>query len=179
MAMKITLDHNCILDLENRTEVGLLVEAIVLNKSNQCFVVNIGASEMRKKGVRPDNYQRFEELLLAARIDHLPRLNPIAIWDLTFWDTCVWADDGMIRLSQDIELALFGDVEQMDIAKEGLDSLTGRKWVNRQCDIHTMWCHIQNGNEVFLTTDANFTKKTKLQRLIVLGAGRICHPRNL
>jgi len=51
--MKITLDHNCIIHLVNQTEIGTKVKAIISDKGNECFVVNIGASEMREKGVRP------------------------------------------------------------------------------------------------------------------------------
>jgi hypothetical protein len=177
--MKITLDHNCIINLENGTEIGRRVAAIVSAEGNQCFVVNIGASEMRQKGVAPDHYEKFEELLESARIAHLPRLNPMGIFDVTFWDRCVWADDEMIKLSNAIEAVLFPGVPNVDIATEGLDSPAGRKWLNRLCDVHSMWCHIQNGNEVFLTTDTNFTKKTKLARLIALGARKINHPNEL
>jgi hypothetical protein len=177
--MKITLDHNCIIYLERRTEIGLLVKSIVENPSNECFVVNIGASEMRARGIRPDSYERFEELLVAARIDHLPRVNPMLIFDVTFLDMCVLASDKMIQLAQDIESVLFCNAPAIDIANEVMDSPVWRKWLNRICDVHSLWCHIQNGNEVFLTTDGNFTKETKLPKLIALGAGRICHPAQL
>lgn len=177
--MRITLDHNCIIHLEQRTEIGLQVAAIVANTSNQCFVVDIGASEMRAKGVRPEHYERFEELLAAARIEHLPRLNPMLILDVTFWDRCILASNEMILLAQNIESILFGNARPIDIAQEGLDSPAGGTWLNRICDVHTMWCHIHNGNEIFLTTDKNFRKETKLPKLIALGAGRICHPSEL
>jgi hypothetical protein len=58
---------------------------------------------------------------------------------------------------------------------EGLDSLIGTKWLNRLCDAHSLWCHIHYKNELFLTSDGNFMKKTKLPRLLALGAGRICN----
>lgn len=177
--MKITLDHNCIIHLENRTDIGRKVEEIVVNQNNQCFVVNIGASEMRQNGIVPEHYERFEELLNFARIAYLPRLDPMGIFDVTFWDRCVFADDEMIKLSDDIEAILFPNQRTADIAGAAIDSPEGRKWLNRLCDVHTMWCHIKYGNEVFLTTDSNFTKPTKLPRLIALGAGRICHPENL
>ena len=87
--MKITLDHNCIINLMNQTDIGARMSAILSNKKNECFVVNIGASEMREKGVRPDHYEKFEELLELAGIANLPRLNPMMILDVTFWDRCV------------------------------------------------------------------------------------------
>jgi hypothetical protein len=174
--MKITLDHNCIINLMNPTDIGTRISAILSNKNNKCFVVNIGASEMRKKGVRPDHYEKFEELLELAGIANLPRLNPMMIWDVTFWDRCVWADDGMIKLAADIDNILFGKAQKVDIVLEGLDSSAGRKWLNRLCDVHSMWCHIFYKNDVFLTTDVNFLRETKMPKLIALGAGRICPP---
>lgn len=177
--MRVTLDHNCIINLERRTEIGGLVEKIVANPSNDCFVVNIGASEMRKRGVRPDKYERFEQLLATVGIDHLPRINPMILLDVTFIDRCVWSSDETIQLAKDIESALFSNANKISIENGGIDSLTGRKWLNRTCDIHSLWCHIQNGNDVFLTTDGNFMKDTKLPKLIALGAKRICHPKDI
>jgi hypothetical protein len=177
--MKITLDHNCIIDLENRTATGKKIEEIVSHPSNKCFVVNIGASEMRQRGVLPDHYEKFEELLKSAGVEYLPRLDPMGVFDVTFFDKCVFADDEMKKLSTEIESVLFPDQSNVDVATLGLDSPEGKKWLNRLCDVHTMWCHIKYGNEVFLTTDANFKKQTKLPKLVALGAGRICHPNEL
>lgn len=177
--MRITLDHNCVIHLENRTEIGGRVKGIVSDASNECFVVNIGASEMREKGVRPDQYEKFEELLVSAGIGHLPRLNPMMIWDVTFWDRCVWAEEDTIALATSIEAALFSEAKTIDISSESIGSPNWTKWLNRQCDIQGMWSHIQNRNAIFLTTDDNFTKETKLPKLLELGAGRVCHPYNI
>ena len=177
--MKVTLDHNCIIHLTNQTAIGKQVEAIVLDVQNQCFVVNIGASEMWERGVRPDRYDKFEELLETAGVAHLPKLNPLMIFDLTFWDRCVWDSEETKRLADEIEATLFGNSQRVDIAAVGLDSPAAKKWVNQMCDIQGMWCHIQNGNDIFLTTDGNFSKESKLPKLLALGAGRICHPSEL
>jgi len=177
--MKITLDHNCIINLMNQTDIGVRMSAILTNKKNECFVVNIGASEMLEKGVRPDHYEKFEELLELSGIANLPRLNPMMILDVTFLDRCVLVDDGMIKLSADIDNVLFGKAQKIDIVLEGLDSSAGRKWLNRLCDVHSMWCHIYYKNDVFLTTDGNFVRETKMSKIIALGAGRICHPNML
>lgn len=177
--MKITLDHNCIIDLVEQTDTGKAIQVILSDKDNNCFVVNIGASEMRERGVRPDHYGRFEELLGAAGIAHLPRLNPMMRPNVTFLDRSVLASDEMMKLAEAIEEVLFGGASKINIASVGLDSPAGRTWLNRQCDVHGMWCHISNRNEVFLTTDGNFRKTTKLPKLIELGASRICSPEEL
>lgn len=177
--MNITLDHNCIIHLENRTQVGTKIAEIVADKNNECYVVNIGASEMRKMGIRPDNYDKFEELLTVAGVAHLRRLNPMAFWGITFWDRALWTDDVMKQQSDAIYNVLFGTSKVIDPTSIDLDSNSGHEWINRICDVQGMWCHIQNRNDVFLTTDENFSKKMKLSRLVTLGAKRICHPNQL
>ena len=67
----------------------------------------------------------------------------------------------------------------MDSAKVELNSQRGRKWLNKMCDVQSMWCHIHNGNDLFVTTDRNFRKKSKLPKLVKLGAGCIVHPNDL
>ena len=85
----------------------------------------------------------------------------------------------MIKLSDQIREVLFGNSPRIDIAALGVDSPLGKKWRNQECDVQSMWCHIQNKNEVFLTTDRNFAKKTKLPKLIALGAGAVSQPCDL
>ena len=166
--MKITLDHNCIIDLLKENAKGAKIKTLISSGACDCYVVDIGASEMIERGVCPDRYDTFEQLLFTAGIAHLPRLSPMFIPDVTFVDKSVSALSETIALANNIEDILFGNARP--------DS---RKWLNRLCDVHTMWCHIQNGNQVFLTSDKNFMKQTKLQRLLDLGAGRICRPTDL
>lgn len=110
--MKVTLDHNCIINLENGTAIGNDVSRIISDPNSQCYVVNIGASEMREKGVRPDRYDKFEELLCSAGIDQLPRLDPMMIFNVTFWGRCAWGSEETIKLSEDIENVLFRNLPQ-------------------------------------------------------------------
>ncbi|MGY0588423.1 MAG: hypothetical protein ACW7DY_22285 [Paraglaciecola chathamensis] len=177
--MKITLDHNCLINLANNTAVGRQVRKIVDSPETECFVVNIGASEMRERGVLPNHYDLFEKFLTGIGLYDLKRINPLAIIDVTYWDHSVRASDGSIELLNDIELILFPNILDGNIADEGIDSKFGRKWLNRICDIHSMWCHINNGNDIFLTADKNFMKKTKLPHLIELGANSIMHPNDV
>lgn len=176
--MKLTLDHNCVIDLVKQTATGAFVRNAAENPAHQCLVVNIGASEMRARGVEAGRYDKFEELLTEAGIPHLSRLDPMGMWDITFWDRCVWADDNTVKLSDEIETILFG-AKLTGMPPGGIDSPEGKKWLNRLCDAHSLWCHIHYKNDVFLTSDANFTKETKLPRLLAIGTGRICSPQDL
>ena len=177
--MKITLDHNCIIDLHRATAVGDKIKEIVRNPQYQCFVVNIGASEMLPLGVTPENYSAFDELLASVGIADLPRLNPMGIWNVTFWDHCIWADDKTSADADAIEQILFSlDTGAPAPDQDTEDDLTAKR-LNQLCDVHTMWCHIHYGNDVFCTSDKNFHKASKCPKLIALGAKAVKMPADL
>lgn len=177
--MKLTLDHNVIIDLANGAANVARMREVLANGECQAYVVEIGASEMRQRGIRPDRYDLFEELLEEAGIHSLPRLTPMMIWDVTFWDHGLWSDDAMSNRATEIEQALFGESPPIDITSEPDTSPKFATWLNRICDVHTMWCHLHYANDVFVTSDRNFHKATKLPRLLTMGAGRICRPEEL
>lgn len=169
--MKVTFDHNCLIHLENGGEIGACIRSAINDPIHEYFVVNVGASEMQPFGVRPDNYGAFEELLTRIGIAHLRRLDPIGIWDVTFWDRCVFGGSDDEKLLQSIQAILFPPD-----AVAGTAQAVERKRLNRLCDALSMWCHISYRNDAFLTTDENFFKATKHRMLVELGAGVICHP---
>jgi hypothetical protein len=170
--MNITFDHNCLIHMENGGPIADKIRTLLANPEHQCFVVNVGASEMQRFGVRPDNYLAFEQFLARLGVADLPRLDPIGIWDVTFLDNCLFCGDKDEALFEAIKAALFPDWAQ----SIELGTSDERGNLNKLCDALTMWCHISYGNDVFLTTDSNFSKATKLPRLLELGAGQILHP---
>lgn len=175
--MKVTLDHNCLIDVEQRTREGLSVLNVVNSKRHQCFVVNIGASELRERGIRPDNYALFEQFLAGLDLIGLARLNPIGLIDISFIGYCVIASAEMVKLANDIENILFpNSIEQDTLIDSPPYHPIGRKRLNQICDVYSMWCHIHYENEIFLTSDENFHKSTKRDRLISLGAANIMKP---
>jgi hypothetical protein len=173
--MKLTLDHNVIIDLANRSSNAVQLRQAIGTGTHEAFVVEIGASEMRQRGIKPDRYDLFEQLLEEAGIDAAaPRLSPMLHWDVTFWDHALWVDDDMSAQAKRIEDILFGESMAIDITGEPDDSPKVAAWLNRLCDVQTVWCHLRSGNDVFVTSDRNFLKATKLPRLLALGAGRVC-----
>lgn len=177
--MKLTLDHNVIIDLAKNSSNTLRLREALANEEHQAYVVDIGASEMRQRGIRPDRFDLFEGLLDEAGIRTLPRLMPMMIWEVTFWDHALWPDDAMMSSATNIEQVLFGKSPRIDIANTAEESPQFSAWVNRKCDVHTMWCHLHYKNEIFVTSDRNFHKSTKIPRLLEMGAGRISKPEEL
>jgi hypothetical protein len=177
--MNFTLDHNVIIDLAKGSANTTRLREVLAGTQHQGYVVKIGASEMRRRGIRPNRYDLFEELLEDAEIDSLPRLTPMMIFDVTFWNHGLWSDEGMSSRATEIEEILFGKSPIIDITGESFDSPKFAKWLNRICDVHTMWCHLHNSNDIFVTSDCNFHKATKLPLLLKMGAGKICRPEDL
>ncbi len=138
----------------------------------------MGASELRQRGIKPNHYYLFEQLLQQAGIDSLPRLAPMMIWDVTFWDHGLWCDEQMAERAKQIEDILFGESPAIGIPAD-LDGPSAAAWLNRICDVQTMWCHVHYQNDIFVTSDGNFHKTTKLPRLLALGAKRIVRPDEL
>lgn len=177
--MKATLDHNVVIDLANGSQNVSRLRQQIASGALQAYVVEIGASEMRQRGIRPDRYDLFEDLLREAGLAQVPRLAPMMIWDVTFWDHSLCSDEEMAASVTQIEEILFGESPAIDIAVEPEDSPKVASWLNRICDIQSMWCHLYYRNEIFVTSDRNFHKATKMHRLLSLGAGRIARPEEL
>ena len=177
--MKLTLDHNVVIDLVVESARVARLRDVLAAQSHQAHVVEIGASEMRQRGIKPDRYDLFERLLVQAGLNDVPRLAPMLIWDVTFWDHALWCDDEMQGQAKQIEGILFGDSQPIDITNEPEGSPKLAAWLNRVCDVQSMWCHLHYKNDIFVTSDGNFHKATKLRRLLALGAGRIARPEEL
>lgn len=173
--MKATLDHNVIIDLAIQAPRVARIRDAIEAGACQPSVTEIGASEMRKRGVKPDRFDLFEELLAEAGLSSARRLSPMMRFDVTFWDHCLWTDDAMEAEAAQIDQILFGDSKHIAQPAEIDDSPESAAWLNRLCDVQTMWCHIKSDSDVFVTSDGNFFKATKLPRLLQLGARKI-HP---
>lgn len=158
--MKLTLDHNVVIDFAlNSPRIEKLREVLVTG-THQAHIVEIGASEMRQLGIKPDRYDLFEQLLAQGGLSDLPRLAPMMIWDVTFWDHSLWCDETMQGESREIERILFGDSLPIDINEELENSPKLADWLNRVCDVQSMWCHLHYKNDIFVTSDNNFHKAT-------------------
>ena len=124
------------------------------------------------RGIKPDRYDLFEQLLAEGGIDDLPRLAPMAIWDVTFWDHALWCDEEMQSQANQIEGILFGDSQPIDITNEAEGSPKLAAWLNRICDTSSPCGVISTTRtDIFVTSDGNFHKATKLPRLLALDAG--------
>lgn len=191
--MRITLDTNCLVDLE--LEEGAYADLQRIVASHNDGITNIAipgicASERLKGGSFADSFDGFRERLRRISRREFEILRPPCYLDITYLDWSVLGGEGTLDLERQIHDVLFpahefsweGQARSMELDPDGAfighhkESL---KWRNRKCDVLSLWCHIFYGNDVFITTDRNFHKRSKKPLLIGLGAKRICRPSEL
>ncbi len=184
--MKVTLDTNCIIDLEENRPAAPFVKTLIdlhNNRSINLRVVAISASERKPNGIYASNFAEFQQKIAAVGLEDIEILHPIAYLDVTFLDWCLLADDQMVQLERKIHEVLFPSID-FDYGeyckKQGLDpdnsGEMGQTWRRAKCDVQALWSHINAGGDIFVTSDRNFRKQTKKHRLIALGAGDILTP---
>jgi hypothetical protein len=179
-----TFDISCIDAIdEGRAEVQfirMLADAHTAGKANVALVA-LSVAGKHQAGSYFDDFDAFRDHLAALDLAHLEILKPMACFDISFPDWCIEADDAMAALEKQIHDILFPQSEFTwgDYCEEnGMDpSFSPRDdWRRFKCDVQSMWAHIQNKRDVFVTIDDNFNKPGTKSALIGLGAGHIEHP---
>jgi hypothetical protein len=170
------LDTNAIIDLEeNRPAATSLRELVSLHLERKITLcISAIAAAERDQDLdsnREPDFSRFESKLANIGLASLELLNPTMHWGVTFWDHCVFAEEGDM-LEVHLRDMLFPGVDVSAMIDPARDR-RHPKALNALCDVFSMWCHIRNGGDVFVTSDSNFHKATKKQRLIALGARQI------
>ena len=184
--MNVTLDTNCIIALEeNRDEAGDLRRIVqsATGRTLRLRVVAISASEWQANGGISDSFCDFDEKIAKVGLQDADVLLPPCIWDVTYWDHCIWATEKDWKEAEKIHRLLFPTCpfEYEDYCQcFGLDSTApsaDRKWRNRVIDTLAFWTHIYNGSGVFVTSDNNYHRLQKKPTLVRLGSGEILRPR--
>jgi hypothetical protein len=142
-------------------------------KRIQLRVVAIAAADRVVGGRIAEDFSDFLAFLGRLGISDAEILLPFAICDITHLDHAILASEADEQLEAEIWGILFPNCP---VACPSSGSSDVGKWLNRKCDSMSMWCHIHYDGDMFVTSDWNFHKPTKIQRLIALGAGRILKP---
>lgn len=169
---KFTLDTNCLIDVEERRAGAKAVRALADAHAAgmaEVAVVAIAASEKQKDGKQLQNFADFEARLSALQLGHLEILNPMLYGGITFWDHSLWVSEPMVVLEKAIHEILFPTIKYLPEHVEARDDDL-RKWRNAKCDVQAYWAHVYGERDIFVTTDANYYKATKMPRLLAFGA---------
>jgi hypothetical protein len=191
--LSLTLDTNCILALDAlkndpsspRKAEAELVQKIVdahLRQEARVAVVAISASERQSGKTYLESFSDFEKRLASLNLEQLHVLNPMAYFDITFFDNCLFCDEEMEELERKIHLTLFPAIQfdwQEYCAANGIsetpETPDGR-WRNAKCDVQAFWSHVWHKQDVFVTSDQNFQTQSKKEQLLLLAGGHIATP---
>lgn len=181
---KVTLDTNCIIDLEDERPAAPYIRKLVELNNRGIISLRlpaISASERRKDKTYSDTFKDFEIKIDKLGLSHLEMLYPPCYFDITYWDCSLLVDDD--TLEESIHRILFPAIEFLHsdyCSVRGLDpkSDNDRPWRNAKCDVLAMWSHIHYDGDIFVTSDNNFHIKQKKAALIDFGAKQIDYPRD-
>ncbi len=186
--MRVTLDHNCIIAVENNeAEAPSIGRLVQMHEQGliELRLVAVGASERLRDHSYAQSFAVFQERVDQLGLGDLSVLKPICRWDICYWDHSVLADELMVDLESRIHAALFSCIEfewrtfcaARHICPNSPPPKQMHKWRNAKCDDLSLWCHIHYGGDVFVTADNNyFVKGRPRPSLTQLGAGHVFTP---
>jgi hypothetical protein len=181
--LKLTLGHNCIIDLDEdrQPQASCLRELLALYDAGSLQIRLTAVSAAEKPDGKPHltNLGEFQQRLGTLGIERLELLKPIAYLGIAFLDWCVLGGGELSQLDERIHKSLFPDLpiklaEYIELCTDQDSVKLERDWRNKKCDVLSMWCHIYYGGDIFVTSDKNFFKK--LPPLLEIGVGDILRP---
>lgn len=182
--MKITLDTNCLFDVEERRqgfENIVKLNELHIHGKIELRIPAISASEKKMNDTRTTQFDQFTNYLSDIGLEKTELLFPFLIWDITFWGKSVWASEEMVDLEKSIHNVLFSNIPYSPYNPDEveIESKAYKKWRNSRCDSIVLWSHIHYAGDIFITSDQNFHKQSKKEKLIEMGIGSIIKPQDI
>jgi hypothetical protein len=152
---RITIDANCVINLfdaSNATatsvdELRSLVRYAMEGRIEIAITTRLEADLLRD---RDESRRRT----LLSSLSMFPVLSTVARWDVSKWDTDVWADDRTLRLNEEIQRILFPGLAEDD-----------PRFSNKINDVDHLTGHVIDGRDIFVTDDKGILRRREqLQR---------------
>jgi hypothetical protein len=183
VALTLTLDTNCLVDLAEGRPAGEEVMTLVgLHRAGviDLAITGISASERQQGGGYIRSFNEFRARLSALGVSDLTLLKPMAVVGVAFYDWAVYGSDEWDELRRSITSILFPGLPPYPeyCLANGLDPSAefDPRYKNRMLDSLILHTHIIYDRDLFISSDDNFHKETKRPRLEALGAKRILTP---
>lgn len=180
-----TLDWNCVIDVEQRSEFAPAIHALMDAASRgeiDLAIPEVAAAERQRGGGYLETFGEFEARLSRAGFGGVKLLPVIAYFGVSFYGRGFYGgSDAMVRLEREIQNVLHPNVEfslEEYCRNHGCDPSVPSvpaKWRNAKCDVQALWSHVHADRDYFVTRDRRFFESRR-PRLEALGAGAIVHP---
>ncbi len=179
---RVTLDTNCLIDLEVRRDNAKYLDPIVeywQDNKIELQVVAISGSEKTKDIKRPESFNLFKNLLSSLGLDGVNILKPMGYISISYIGWAIISNDAMLHKEEEIHNILFPNIafKRADYCASDLNDPKYQKWLNAKCDVQALWSHIHHGGDIFITSDTNYHKTTKKTVLENMGVGIIANPK--
>jgi hypothetical protein len=185
--MDVTLDGNCLLDLEagrsshadHLAQIRAMADAGALDLR----VVAIGASERQPDGVYARDLAEFRARLAAIGLEDATILRPPFQWGIGFPEWSHWPDPMLKALERQVHAILYDAIDyrwgefMRSPEAERHPAAAYACWCAARCNVLAMTSHIYAGGDLFISRDERFWWSDAPQRLRRLGAGEILTPR--
>lgn len=180
--MRFTLDHNCLIDLEEERPNARFVRDIIRTtkegRHRICVPASAGAERL-PDGSTARSFSVYQARLERLGLSGAEILFPQMRIDMAFIDYAVVSGPELEALEGQIRQILFPTISDSlldHVGRSADPKSAAARWHNATMDVDAMWCHIHHGCDAFVTKDGNFLKHSKRSALIALGAKEIAEP---
>lgn len=177
---RITIDHNSIVALEKvdaqdlpspkDIEIATAMKGILglaADGKVSMVIPAIGASEKQKHGKRIANFKDFKAKL--QRLGIVPSEYSLPEFRLSM----SFIGHAKLGLKGPEWLALQQEIKAIIHPSMDWNDTKHKNWLNRYCDVATMFAHLQANADLFITDDKTFLSDKKKKALLALGANMI------
>lgn len=188
--MKLTLDWNCVIEVEQLgPQSSCVLQLVEAHRAGTCEVALLAASASENSRSKrfPGYAGIFQERVSALGWTDLPIVRMPGVMGLSYWGFFYYVEDGE-KYEQEVEAlwkAIAPNVardwrEYLPAEKEPSDDAIQSeelsKWRNTWCDVISAYSHIHEGRDIFVTNNtSDFQRNAK--RLAELGMKHICAPK--
>jgi hypothetical protein len=166
--MRMVLDTNCIIDLEQERVAAEDVRSLIgawQNGRVELAVVAISASEKGSSSEIYGNYHNFQERLAKVGLIGVEELLPPCYGDICFWDKCIWSGEEIEKVINSLWNILFPGFNY---------KIVSQNWLNKLCDVLVAWACVNYKWQNLVTRDKIFHRNKEI--LHGLGIERILLP---
>lgn len=189
--MKLTLDWNCVIEVEeDRPQASFVSDLVNAHRNGELEIALLAASasENTKSMLFPGNAGGFKQRVERLGWNDLPLVPMPAIFGLSYWDFSFMVDDGDTFererdalwqiIAPKIPRKLSDHLTEGQILDDSfVQSKALSKWRNAWCDVISAYSHIHAARDLFVTNNTKDFQNNS-HELGLLGMQHISTPAN-